>query len=117
MVDDGRRLVPLCVNGLDGARYRTIEVGSGPIGRAAATGETSLYGPGGSAEHPPEEPELTACVPLKLSGRVFGVIAVFRLLPQKAGLEPLDRELFDLLATHAATALYCASLSERVRTP
>jgi hypothetical protein len=110
VVDGGRRLVPLCVNGLDAARYRTIEVGSGPIGRAADSGEMFLCGPGGTAERAPEEPDLTACIPLKLSGKVIGVIAVFRLLPQKPGLEHLDRELFDLLATHAATALYCASL-------
>jgi len=55
---------------------------------------------------------LTACVPLVLDGNVIGAIAVFRLLDQKGSkLAPLDFELFDLLATHAASALYC---SERV---
>jgi hypothetical protein len=33
-----------------------------------------------------------------------------RLLEQKRSIEPVDYELFDLLATHAATALYCANL-------
>jgi hypothetical protein len=113
IADDGRHLTALCVNGLERDRFGAIEVGIGPIGQAARTGEPLLCGPGGSSERPPEEPELTACVPLKLSGRVIGVIAVFRLLPQKPGLEPLDRELFELLATHAATALYCASLHQR----
>jgi nitrate/nitrite-specific signal transduction histidine kinase len=61
------------------------------------------------------ESELTACIPLKLDGRVTGYIAIYRLLAHKAALEPLDHELFDLLATHAATALYCTSLSERIR--
>ena len=51
---------------------------------------------------------LTACVPLKLDGEVTGAIAVFRLLSQKTGFAPLDFELFDLLATHAAVALYCS---------
>ncbi len=32
----------------------------------------------------------------------------------KTQLEPLDHELFDLLATHAATALYCTALRERL---
>jgi len=30
------------------------------------------------------------------------------------GLEELDFELFDLLATHAATALYCTSIYSRM---
>jgi GAF domain-containing protein len=45
---------------------------------------------------------------------VTGAIAIFRLLPQKVGLEEVDRELFELLATHAATALYCTQLHEQL---
>jgi regulator of replication initiation timing len=56
---------------------------------------------------------MVACIPLKLDHEVTGVIAIFSLLPHKPGLEQLDHELFDLLATHAATALYCTSLHER----
>jgi regulator of replication initiation timing len=56
---------------------------------------------------------LVACIPLKLDNDVTGLIAIFSLLPHKPALEPLDHELFDLLATHAATALYCTSLHER----
>jgi hypothetical protein len=56
---------------------------------------------------------LTACVPLVLDEKLIGAIAVFRLLDQKQKrLAPLDFELFDLLATHAASALYC---SERAK--
>jgi hypothetical protein len=44
---------------------------------------------------------------------VSGAIALFRLLPQKSGIEAVDRELFELLATHAATALHCARLHAR----
>jgi GAF domain-containing protein len=56
-----------------------------------------------------EESGLTACVPLALDGKVIGAIAVFRLLDQKhSRFSPLDFELFDLLATHAASALYCS---------
>jgi hypothetical protein len=52
---------------------------------------------------------LTACIPLVLDNHVTGAIAVFRLLDQKKSkLAPLDFELFDLLATHAAAALYCS---------
>jgi GAF domain-containing protein len=56
-----------------------------------------------------EDSGLTACIPLALDGKLIGAIAVFRLLEQKARrFAPLDFELFDLLATHAASALYCS---------
>ncbi|HSP15595.1 MAG TPA: GAF domain-containing protein [Thermoanaerobaculia bacterium] len=53
---------------------------------------------------------LTACIPMIVDDRPTGAIAIFRLLQQKSGLDAVDRELFGLLATHAATALYCANL-------
>jgi GAF domain-containing protein len=56
-----------------------------------------------------QDSELTACIPLALDGKLIGAIAVFRLLDQKQKrFAPLDFELFDLLATHAASALYCS---------
>jgi len=112
--DGGRRLEALAVNGLDPSRVKDIAVGQGPIGRAAATGELYLAEARGTGDGAAEMPDLTACIPLRLSDRVIGVIAIFRLLPQKQGLGDLDRELFELLATHAATALYCASLHKRL---
>ncbi|HEV2721355.1 MAG TPA: diguanylate phosphodiesterase, partial [Thermoanaerobaculia bacterium] len=66
-----------------------------------------------SAVHPfGREEQLTACIPLKLDDRVVGVIGIFRLLQQKQGLEPLDFELFDLLSSHAASALFCTRTQE-----
>jgi nitrate/nitrite-specific signal transduction histidine kinase len=59
--------------------------------------------------------KIVACVPLKLGGRVTGVMVIHKLLAHKAAFEPLDHELFTLLGTHAATALYCTSLHERTR--
>ena len=48
------------------------------------------------------------------SSGLCGAIAIFRLLPQKAAVEDLDRELFDLLATQAGMALHCAALHARL---
>ena len=97
--------------GIDANRYREIRVGAGAIGRVAQTGESLMAGsesPGASSNG---DGPITACIPLKIDGRVTGVIAMFRLLQQKTnGLEPIDHELFDLLATHAASALYCSNL-------
>lgn len=74
------------------------------VAHVTSTGETWV-----SAHHG----DMAACVPLKIDGKVTGFIVIRRLLAHKASLEPLDLELFDLLATHAAMALYASSLKER----
>ncbi len=104
---DGSTLELLTAVGLSPDAWRRLKVGEGPIGRVAQTGETYVAPPD-RAGAPPDG--LTACIALKLDSRVTGVIAIFRLLPQKARLETVDFELFDLLGTHAATALYCTRL-------
>ncbi|MCC6525363.1 MAG: GAF domain-containing protein [Polyangiaceae bacterium] len=53
---------------------------------------------------------LVACVPLELGGRTTGVLALYELLPQKRGLEEVDREILELLGAQAARALECARL-------
>ena len=93
---------------------RSVPMGSGLIGQAAKAGEVFIADPEKAPAGAALEDRLTACIPLTLDGRVTGAIAIFRLLPQKAGIEDVDRELFDLLATHAATALYCTSLHARL---
>jgi hypothetical protein len=61
-----------------------------------------------------EEAGLTACIPLEVDGRVLGAIAICRLLAHKAGLTALDHDLFGLLGTQAASALYCSTLRARL---
>ena len=85
-------------------------MGSGLIGRAAASGETFLAGRD-DGDRSPREEHLTACIPLRVGDRATGAIAIFRLLPQKVdGLGVLDHELFDLLASQAGVALYATAL-------
>jgi len=98
--------------GMSPGPYASVPLGSGRIGEAARTGEIYVADrrPMGTESEDP----LTACIPLILDGKVTGAIAIFRLLPQKAGIEDVDRELFDLLATHAATALYTTSLHAKL---
>jgi len=99
--------------GIDSGAPHKVCLGEGLIGRAVASGETYVAD-GGAPGPAPAEAGLSACIPLKLGERVTGAIALFRLLPQKAELGALDRELFELLATHAATALYCSGLEARL---
>jgi nitrate/nitrite-specific signal transduction histidine kinase len=107
-IDDTDRLV--LVDSFDPAPQIVHEVrlGDGIIGTVAATGEPHV-----SSDARNRVSGMTACIPLKVDDQVTGVIAVFRLLPQKANvLESLDHELFDLLAAQAGIALYCSKLHE-----
>lgn len=56
---------------------------------------------------------VAATLPLRLGPRTVGVVAVVDLLPHKAGLTEVDHRLFDLLATHFASAVFAAALTER----
>jgi hypothetical protein len=86
--------------GVDPARHPAI-VAASPLVREALTLGRTCVATGGS---------VVACVPLVRDERVTGAIVLFGLLPQKAGLEPADHELFDLLSTHAALALHQAEV-------
>src|SRR5258705_3511189 len=103
---DGAALSLLAWQGLDPARYRRLGLDRGLIAQAVRTGEVLIVERDARDGARPEEEHLTACVPLKLCGRVTRALAFFRLLPQKESFGPLDGELFDLLATPAAVALH-----------
>jgi GAF domain-containing protein len=98
------RLVLLASTGIEPGPYQEIYVGEGAIGKAAATGARLVRPEGGSLTEDGDA-SLTACIPLKIAGRVVGVLAVFRLLPHKGHLDAVDLDLFDVLAAHAASAL------------
>ncbi len=111
-IDRGRgTLVLLGAVGVDPERYRSVPLEQGLIGAAVRSGRP-LVVEAGDARGSGEE-TLTAVVPLRLVDRVIGAIAIFRLLPQKPAFEDLDRELFDLLASHAGMAFHCAELHAR----
>jgi GAF domain-containing protein len=102
-------LVKRCSLGLPAEHLRTVELGQGPIGQAALSGETYVAPvPPRVGQGAPEQ--VSACVPLRLEGRMYGALALFHLLPQKQRLDDTDRELLELLAEHAAPALYRAEL-------
>jgi nitrate/nitrite-specific signal transduction histidine kinase len=102
--------------GVDTERYEKVLPGQGLIGRCIETGETYLLGESDRGAATQIDANLSACIPLKRDGAVTGAIALFRLLPQKLELQPLDRELFRLLETHLATALFSTELARRAGT-
>ncbi len=84
----------------------SVPVGEGILGVVAASGGVYVA----PADQPPPAGAPLACMPLKVQDRPVGVIAIYRFLCQKDGVEALDLELFELLGSHAATAIYAASL-------
>lgn len=110
---DGSALELVTSFGIDATRFQRLSFSSNPIAALAGTGDTYLAG---RSPAPDGLPPLVACVPLKLEGRVTGAVVLFALLSHKDSLQELDYELFDLLATHAATALYCTGLHARMTT-
>jgi Skp family chaperone for outer membrane proteins len=100
--------------GIDPRRDLAVFFGTGVIGRAAATGDLFVRDASAAAGGDADA-DITACIPLRLDGVVTGAIAVYRLLPQKPGLEEVDFELFDLLGMHAATALRFTALEAEAR--
>ncbi|HEY6000112.1 MAG TPA: GAF domain-containing protein [bacterium] len=85
-----------------------IKLGEGTIGGVAKSGEPWV------AEHPEAaatslaEPRVV--IPMRIKDQLIGVIVIYSLLEQKPSFSPLDYELFNLLAGHAATALFASKL-------
>jgi hypothetical protein len=105
----------LSSQGIELEAYRSLPSDSGMIWDAVRRGSTYVNDPADPQTHAlAHEANLTACVPLKIEGQVTGAIALFRLLQHKHTLEPLDYELFDLLANQAAIALHVTKLATLV---
>ena len=92
----------------------TIPLGEGLLGNIANSGQPFYYErePG---ETPPDSVPI-AVIPLKAEGATVGIIAVYRLLPHKDDLTPVDHQLLELVAEHTPTALLSARLHRLSKT-
>jgi nitrate/nitrite-specific signal transduction histidine kinase len=99
-------LEAVAAEGEDVAVFPSMPLGEGVVGSAVATGATALSGEPVSTDYA----RPIVAIPLRVNDRPIGAIAIFELLVQKEGLNPLDHELFTLLAGHAATAIFAAQL-------
>ena len=91
--------------GLEPGALEPFLTGAGMCGRAVEEGVSQFRERQPESVLLPFERNLTACVLLKSSREVVGVIAIFGLLPQKSALEWADYELLKFLETYAAVAI------------
>ncbi len=102
-------LVPVSAEGMAVSEAPKVKIGQGRIGSVAKEGESFFSDDlAGAAELNPLEP--IVCIPLKIKEHVIGVISIYKLLTQKEGFTNVDYELFNLLAGHAATAIFSSKL-------
>jgi hypothetical protein len=108
---------PAWSTGVEEEILRQFALGAGQMGRAAYEGASQFRDRRPAAPLLPYEKNLTACVVLKLDREVVAIIAILRLLPQKAGLEWADFELLKFLETYGAVAIRLQNLQENSVTP
>jgi hypothetical protein len=92
-------------SGVEAGALQPFLCGAGMFGRAVHQGSSQFRERQPETALLPHEKNLTACVILKSSGEIVGVIAIFGLLPQKNNLEWADFELLKFLETYGAVAI------------
>jgi len=102
---EGERFLPVSAMGLPPERIQSLLVPQGILGQVARHGVPYVIGRTSSVGAAPHEVGLTACIPLLGGRQVRGVLALFRMLPQKRGLSDEDLELLDLLRLQGAVAV------------
>ena len=103
--------------GVEAHTLQPFTSGAGMIGRAVHMGVSQFRDRQPVAALLPYEKNLTACIILKSSREIAGVIAIFGLLPQKNNLEWADYELLKFLETYAAVALQFHRLQTKQTAP
>jgi hypothetical protein len=104
-------------SGVEAAALQPFLCGAGMFGRAVQQGLTQFQERQPDGALLPYEKNLTACVILKSSREIVGVIAIFGLLPQKNNLEWADYELLKFLETYGAVAIKFHRLQGRQASP
>jgi GAF domain len=104
--DEQRRWRLVGSFGVDEVAYASLPIDHGAFGATARTGAVQLMTSAADhADAATADGGLAACVPLRADAAVVGLLVVFRLLPHKAGFEPVDLALFDLLSQQGGIAL------------
>jgi hypothetical protein len=99
--------------GVEASTLEPFESGAGMFGRAVHQSMSQYRERQPVAVLLPWEKDLTACIILKSSAGLVGVIAIFGLFAEKNSLEWADYELLKFLETYAAVAVQFQRLREK----
>lgn len=97
-------------SGVDTESLAVLDLERHLIGRIARSGKLFLRGTDPSLDGEATRLDLNACIPMMIDDELVGAVAVFRLLEQKGDWADVDHQLFEMLGTQAAVALYCTRM-------
>jgi len=97
--------------GFEAEAFPPVNSGEGLLG-AVVSGSKSYYQEESVTQGSDDPLQPLAAIPLQIQGAPMGVLAVYRLFTQKERFEPIDYQLFSMMAEHAATALFSSNLYE-----
>jgi hypothetical protein len=102
-------LYAISSEGIPREKIPHIKMGDGVVGRVVGEGNDPYVAENKTAG----DVTLTdpyVVIPMRIKDQVIGAIVVYSVLEQKQSFSSLDFELFNLLAGHAATALFASKL-------
>jgi hypothetical protein len=109
LLDEARQeLRAVAAEGIELDQVPACRAAEGRLGLAVSEGSIRCFDAEPGDGRDPERP--LVCIPLRVEGQVIGAIGILGLLQQKQGFSALDQELFNVLAGHAATAIFAARL-------
>jgi len=108
--DKTNELIPVGTEGVAISDVPKVKFGEGIIGTTAKEGESYFSENVQTNKGNVSMENPIVCIPLKIKEHVIGVIAIYSLLMQKQQFSNVDYELFNLLAGHAATAIFSSRL-------
>ncbi len=97
--------------GFEEKEFAPVEPGAGLLGRVIAQRDHFFQdGPFVEGSDDPQAP--LAAVPLCIDDDCIGLLSIYRLFVHKEQFEPIDYQLFSMMAEQAATALFTSTLYE-----
>ena len=109
MDEKANEIVPVASEGLSIEDMPKVKVGEGTMGTVVKEGE-SYFSENIAYMTAVDMKNPIVCIPLKIKEHVIGVISIYSLFVQKQQFSNVDYELFNLLAGHAATAIFSSKL-------
>lgn len=87
--------------GMDESLQKSISFEGGIVGHAIKSGESYIV-----QRTSESTDKIIACIPLKIGEQAMGVLVIFKLVSHKSDFHPIDFDLFEILSSHAATAIF-----------